>query len=208
VLKLRAAAWDDGYAAVEDGEALFIIRPPYRRENKYRVTTQDIERAISNHGFSAAEGAFEDWAALIEHLRRRFIEARERSGAPDGARIMRMVERAPEDVLNNLLAKVEREMFPAREWHGATLLLAHALRNPIVRRDPETMDRVASLLQRAEESRNQDALSRAGLTNSASRVADDFALVRDMYGEDALKLGSLVQQQGQVLCMGAGATTP
>lgn len=205
MLRLRAAAWEDGYAAIEDGDALFMIRPPYRRENKYRVTVPDIERAISSYGFSFAEATFKDWAELIEYLKRRFIESREQTGAPDGDRIMRMIERAPKEILIKFLDRVEGEMFPAREWHGAVLLLTHALRNPLVKQDTGMLETVASLLQKAEERRNQDALSRAGLTITASVLQEEFPLVREMYGDKAFDLATKIQEQGQVLCMGAGA---
>lgn len=170
MLRLRAAAWDDGYAIVQDGEDLAMIRPPYRRENKHRVTPKDIERAVSNYGFSVADETFDDWAALIGHLRQRFIEFRQKEGAPDSARIMRLAERAPRDIVVSYLDKVEQQMLPSHEFHAAVLLLTHLLRNQIVKNDGGMLKRVNELLQRAEQARNQEA--QASFTNDIRQLED------------------------------------
>ena len=206
MLRLIAAAWEDGYAAVadeDDEDAVFIIRPPYRRENKYRVQREAVEHAVSTHGFSVAEGTFENWGELIECLKRRFVEAHKQDGEPDGERIRRAVERAPEANVRTSLEKVEREIFPAREWNAAISLLTRLLGNPAVIDQRSLLDTVARLLRFTEAARRQEVLSRAEAA-APTAPRDEFPLVREIYGDQVAELARHIRKQGQVLCMGSG----
>jgi len=149
MLRLRAAAWEDGYAVVESDGTLFMIRPPYRQVNKDEVTDADLEAAVSKHGFSAADQPFADWAALIEHLKRRLMEER-KGRVPDTARIKKLVERAPAHLVPSFLDRIETELLLRKQWRAANGVLAHLLRNPAVRQDAGLLDRVSALLERAE----------------------------------------------------------
>ena len=201
MLDLKAAAWEDGYAIVEEGGFLFTIRPPYRRENKHPMAASELAAGVAKYGLMPVSGSFEDWASLIEHLRRKFLEAHKEP--PDAARIKKLVERAPEDVIVTYLDRIERELFPLRQWHAAAGILTHLLRNPVVKRDSDVLDRVSILLEKAEDGRADDDIARAGLVGAAPPLEEEFPLVKRLYGPKALELGEQIRREGQVLRMGS-----
>ncbi len=194
MLRLRAAAWEDGYGVVEDGGALFLVRPPYRKANKVALPESDLEAAVSKQGFTATDQTFASWAALIEHLRRRFLDER-KGQVPDSARIKKLVERAPADVVASYLDRIEGELLPRRQWRTANGVLAHLLRNPAVRQDTNLLDRISALLERTELGGDVDA----------PPLEKEFPLVEELYGRAALELGNRIRREGQVLPMGSAA---
>ena len=201
MLDLKAAAWEDGYAIVEEGGSLFTIRPPYRRENKHSIAASEFAAGVAKYGLMPVSGSFEDWGSLIEHLRRKFLEARQEP--PDAARIKKLVERAPQDAVATYLDRIERELFPSRQWRAAASILTHLLRNPVVKCDPDVLDRVSILLEKAEDGRANEDLARAGLADTAPPLEEEFALVKRLYGPKALELGEQIRREGQVLRMGS-----
>jgi hypothetical protein len=158
MLRLRAAAWEDGYAVVEDGGSLFIIRPPYpgSRASACPASEADPASAVAKHGFGVAEDSFDDWPTLIEHLKRCFLEER-RERVHDSARIKRLVERAPPDMVAWYLNRIEAELLPERQWRAAIDVLAHVLRNPAVSHDATLLGRIRALLEQAEQGRDTAA---------------------------------------------------
>jgi hypothetical protein len=192
MLRLRAAAWEDGYAVVESDGALFMIRPPYRQVNKVAVPESDLESAVAKHGFSATDQSFEDWAALIEHLKRRFIEERKGQGqVPDSARIKKLIERVPAYIVASYLDRIEDELLPQKQWRAANGVLAHLLRNPVVRQDPGLLDRVSVLLERVELESDPDAPALKKAVPSADPETE--------------KLARLIREDHQVWPMGSAA---
>ncbi|SPE37966.1 hypothetical protein SBA6_80036 [Candidatus Sulfopaludibacter sp. SbA6] len=201
MLDLKAAAWEDGYAIVEEGGFLFTIRPPYRRENKHPMAVSEFATGVAKYGLSPVNGSFENWGALIEHLRRKFLEARKEP--PNATRIKKLVERAPQDAVATYLDRIERELFPLRQWHAAAGILTHLLRNPVMKCDSDLLDRVSILLEKAEDGRAHDDFARVGLADTAPPLEEEFALVKRLYGPKALELGEQIRREGQVLRMGS-----
>src|SRR5438046_408239 len=105
MLNLIAAAYEDGYAFVKEGKRVYALRPPYRQQNKTAVSLLAVERAVTTHGFAAESLTFDDWGALIEHLKNRLIESRKERGIsePNTAQIRRLVERAPRNIIEQYL---------------------------------------------------------------------------------------------------------
>ena len=196
MLKLRAAAWEDGYAIVEQDDQLVLIRPPYRLQNRSRVALKDIETAVQKYGFAVAEASFDSWADLIGHLKQRFIEIRRQDSEPDGVRIRQLAERAPREVVQGFLHKIEHELLVQREWRAASGLLTHLLRNPVVRTDGAMLEAVSNLLERAQAGRDD-----ADFAAHRSSIEVEFPRLRPEHFE----LAKRIRRDGQILAMGSAA---
>ncbi len=84
-----------------------------------------------------------------------------RGQVPDSARIKRLVERVPADVVAWYLNRIGLELLPKRQWGAAIDLLTHLLRNPVVKQDADLLGRVRALLERAALGRDTAALDLA-----------------------------------------------
>ncbi len=200
MLDLLAVAYEDGYAFVRDRNSIYAIRPPYISRNKRPVSMSIVERAIAAHGFSPEDMRFNDWAALIDHLKTRFIEKRAESGQdkPDARQIKRLVQRAPQRIVLQYLENIESELIPNREWRAAIGLLTNLLRNKIVQENMEFLNRCADLLERCQNARDREEKERLDLIDCGEAIAEELPLV----DEEAIKLARQVSSQGQVLVVG------
>ena len=67
MLELMAHAPDDGWAFVRDGDTIFLLRPPYQ-DNRLAVRMEDVERAVTVHGYLATNLSFATERDLVQHL--------------------------------------------------------------------------------------------------------------------------------------------
>lgn len=68
--RVRAVAYQDGYAFVEYGEDVFSIQPPFTR--LYRATGADVERAVADYEFEKTEQEFDSWEELFAYIRQAY----------------------------------------------------------------------------------------------------------------------------------------
>ena len=198
--KLVAAAYEDGYALVEDGESVYLIRPPYSRRDKVKLNSAAVDSAIAAHGFSSAEGTFADWAALIDHLKEQFV--RRRDAEPDTAQIRRLIQRAPRDKVLSFLDRIEHELIPGREWRAATGLLPSLLKNKILREDSALLERCTNLLEATQQAKEREEAARAGLLTKEPVSREAFPFAASHYPQ-AFELALMVRDAGRVLEVGS-----
>jgi hypothetical protein len=117
VLKLLASAPGDGWAFVERGQEILLVRPPYQQWALTRVPAGVVEKAVQHHGFAAQDETFPDWEALVAHLKNRFLAVRRQQGSvvPDVEEVQSLLHAAPASLLADYLDKVESELLP-EEW--------------------------------------------------------------------------------------------
>jgi hypothetical protein len=195
VIHLVAVAYDDGYAFVREGDALYSVRPPFSA--KRLASESSAERAITGFGFERAEGPFKDWTSLIDHLKGELIRRREEAGAhPDTKRIRQLVERAPKRIVETFLEKIEHELIPNKEWKAVMSLLTSLLRNKAVECDASLLRRCADLQSRSLEEQNSRTVGLEELEEEALRI--EFPFGWDRYGEDILRVTKYIRRDGQI----------
>ncbi|MBM4036362.1 MAG: hypothetical protein FJ291_31895 [Planctomycetes bacterium] len=171
MLKLVAAALEDGWAFVETEGELLLVRPPYRQSMTRQVPQTALQTAVSTYGFEVRAETFDDWAALIEFLRARLIESREAAGQTQPQDSREILRRAPRSLLLKYLDRIEQELLPRREWQAVSNILGVLLESPGLHQDPQLHQRVVRLLARC----NQEM---AGYHGDRAALAGDLDLVR------------------------------
>ena len=78
--KLIAAALEDGWAFVEDGEEVKSIKPPYNRCDALTISHAAIREAVQMYGFDIVDKGFDDWQALITFLETEMVRIRKAFG--------------------------------------------------------------------------------------------------------------------------------
>jgi hypothetical protein len=153
MIKMIAAAFEDGWAFVQKDGQTILIRPPYRSANNLVVAESAVEAAIHAYGFEVWDESFTDWADVVAYLNKRLVEVRKASrlfvNDPDAT--LELLRRAPKHVLDRYLARVEGELIPAREFKAAANLLAHLINLENVKSDAAVHHQVARLLAASTE---------------------------------------------------------
>jgi hypothetical protein len=171
VLRIVAAAYRDGWAFVEDGERLVVVRPPYRRPGPVDVPRTAVEQAVGRHGFEAQAQEVADLRALYTFLEERRVAIAEAEGAPslsDRERRERLVRTAPRHILERYLDRVEGELIRKGELDGALDVLAAMSHADVASIDDALRERVSKLIAAC-----RDALAfRRELTGEAPREVD------------------------------------
>jgi hypothetical protein len=199
-MRIVAEAYEDGYAIVQDGSSYYIVRPPYRKSDRFVVDEDSVSRAITLHGFRPAGLEFPGWAAVISHLRNTLVERHHAAGhAPDSARIKRLARRAPLPTVEGWLGRITSELLPAGKWAAARELLAELVENVSVRADPAMRARCQMLFDLC---RRVEAASPPSDVNGAWKDAELFASF-PLAGASAGPIRELVRKEGRVLRMGA-----
>lgn len=139
----------DGSAFVEVDGSKFFIRPPYKSQHRVKIDQSDVEKAILNFGFSAADFQFFSWSALINHLNELVKVAREKLGE-DIQNVdigLQVIDAAPPQVVSRYLDKIEAELLPAQQLDQAQSTLFMMLKSDNVMKHKELRNRVGSLIE-------------------------------------------------------------
>ncbi len=204
MLRLIAAAFEDGWAFVEKDGQTILIRPPYQSANKLIVPESAIEAAIHAYGFEVWSESFADWSELVAYLNQRLVDARKASKffVDDPNATLELLRRAPKQVLERYIARVEGELIPGREFKAAASLLTHLMNLESVKSDTALFDQVARLL----------AISTEGLLRSALPVPEwvehDLShrcpgAVRRYGAASISECSERFRQRGQVFAVGS-----
>jgi hypothetical protein len=175
-LDLLAAAYEDRYAVVEEDNALYMLRPPYLTRNKMQVSRSALEQAVVKYGFSSVQLSFENWDALISHLKTKYIKSRKAHGhaEPDTERIRGLVRKAPRKTVETYLARIADELIPNREWEAARSLLETLLLNKIVQQDSVLITKCAELSAQCREAEQQAEAYCDGLLDKDALYRERF----------------------------------
>lgn len=167
-LEMLAIAPEDGWAFVKQGDKLMLLRPPYRKENYYRVSEATLKQAVNYHGFIVEHGQFDDWKDLIHFLQTRLVEARQALGYPSlGDRAgQELLHRAPQEIVVRFLDRIESELLPSRQWEVALRILTVLLKTQSASDHPELTARIHDLLQQCSEIKMQLDTDRLELVHS------------------------------------------
>jgi hypothetical protein len=188
MMNILAYAREDGWAYVDTGKGIFLVRPPYARSAMAKADDHAVEKAVSTHGFTALGKEFSDWKAITEFLNSGVVQYRNERGHPipeAGEAGRQLLEFAPPDVLSRFLDRIEMEWLPAQEWENAQDLLLAMLQLPAVKSAPALYEKSTSLLTRCMKLQSEAAKRREALIEP--QVPDRrFGLVYEHYDPDAL----------------------
>lgn len=167
MLKLIAHAPEDGWAFVRDGESLLLLRPPYRG-NHVSVGLEEVERAVTVHGYLALDLDFTTERALVQYLRDEVVRSWPAQEAPDKLRERLLLLANPGEInfyLDEATAWLRDGRVSETITLSSRLLAAKALTY-------EQRSRIASLL---EEARSEEE------ARQRTKVAQRLAQVRSMF---------------------------
>ncbi len=163
MVQLIAHAPEDGWAYAREGDSILLLRPPYQG-NRLVVGLEDVERAVTVHGYLASDLRFKTERDLIQHLRDEVVRSWP-------------VQEAPEELREDLLLLAEPEeidlyLDEATAWLGdGRALEVEALSNRLFGAKALTYpqrQRIASLLEAVRSQRY--ASRQAPVASKFSRV--------------------------------------
>lgn len=165
-IQLEALSPAEGAGIVRVGDALRLVRPPYRLDQSPVLPGACIQDAILKHGYSASTEAFSTWEDLIEFLNRQARDARLLlgHGIPDTIAAEDIIGAATPAVLSVFLDRVRTELIPRRLFKGAEAVLLAILASSIVKAHPALLDRAVKLLAENHNARERAAESMAAIT--------------------------------------------
>lgn len=204
MISLIAAAFEDGWAFVRQGYALYLVRPPYHRGALVEVSQGTLERAVHAHGFTPELRDFRDWASLIAFLREKIVElasARPRAPSLDDA-ALRLLRHASGPVIMGYLDRIERELIPGGEAIAALHILTALSGAPRVALDDDLRARVAALLDAAVKASSTSQGRRAELLDDAKDLRRRFPRAAERWGDELAGFMRAVRQRGCLLAMG------
>ncbi len=185
MLRVVAVAPGDGWAFVEDGGRLFLVRPPFTTASKAEVSDAVVARAISEHGFSATERQFGSWGELIGFLEEGIIS----HAAPALSRferLQRMLPHATAEVIDGYLDRIESELLPQGQWRPARMLLEQVLALDSVTTRPTLLKRAVGLLGECTTAETTAMGAREDLVHDPDLLAERVPLAAAKYGATAL----------------------
>lgn len=197
-LELVAIASEDGWAFVKQDDAFLLVRPPYEQSNLSPASERMVEKAINHHGFVAECRHFDSWKELLNFLETRLIEARKALGYPSlGARASEeLLRRAPREIVERYLNRIEVELLPRREWTLAFDLLTVLIDASSVAQDPRLTARVHALLRQCRDTKATLESDRLAL-QAEMPLLSQFTEACKLHGEENLAaLARTVSQQG------------
>ncbi len=97
MLRLIAHAPEDGWAFVREGDRILLLRPPYQG-NHVAVRLEDVERAVTVHGYLARDLPFKTERDLIQHLRDEVVRSWPVKEAPEQLRNDLLELAAPDEI--------------------------------------------------------------------------------------------------------------
>ena len=204
MFQLLAVAPEDGWAFVQRGGELLLVKPPYSQWTLARAEEEDLERSLGLHGFRAENLSFDDWGSLIAHLRQEIVTAHNAQGQaePSSEDIRELIHFAPPYILSDYLDRIERELIPNREWDPALDLLTFLLGVEGIKTDAALYKRTVSLLESCQSAMRSSRSLRA-LTNPNLELETRFRRASEQYGAEAIaECARFVSQRGQVFAIG------
>jgi hypothetical protein len=159
-IRLFAIAPEDGWAFFSQtgqgrtADKLYLLRLPYTKEGLVEVATEIVEKAIFHHGFESCEDiSFDNFAALITYVERRFVDIEELQGKgmPSLAELRGLLEFADDDVLDMFLTRTEDELIPQRAFGPARAIATDLLRLDRVIANPEMRQRALDILEKCNQ---------------------------------------------------------
>jgi hypothetical protein len=206
-LRIIAAAYKDGWAFVEDGDRIVLVRPPYHRSRLVEVSRAIVERGVQRYGFETQAQEVSDWRALIVLLQEKRASIADAEGAaslPDNERMTRLLRVAPRDLLERYLDRAEKELIPAGELDAALRVLAAMSRPDIKNIDAPLRERVSALIVTCSDALEQGDDRAGDLLDCEEELGKTFPSVKKAYGAAAVQYAKRIQMNGQILSLGGG----
>jgi hypothetical protein len=159
-IRLLAIAPEEGWAFFSQSgqsgavDKIYLLRPPYTKESLVEVAKEIVEKAVFHHGFEACEDIpFDNLAALIAYMERRFVEIEEAQGKgmPSLEELRGLLEFADDDVLNMFLTRTEDELIPQRAFGPARTIATDLLRLDTVIANLEMRQRALDILDKCNQ---------------------------------------------------------
>jgi len=185
MLRVVAVASSDGWAFVEDGGRLFLVRPPFTAASKAEVSDAVVARAVSEHGFNATDREFGSWGELIGFLEEG-ITSHAAPALSRFERLQRMLPHATDGVIDRYLDRIESELLPQGQWRPARLLLERLLALDSVGVRPELLKRIVALLGDCTAAETTAMDAREELVHDPDLLAERVPLAAAKYGATAL----------------------
>jgi len=160
-IKLLAIVAEDGWGFFSEGDRIYLLRPPYTKENIVEVSLDIVEKAIFHHGFESCEISFDSMRALVNYIDKRFVEVEEARGRgmPSLDELRELLEFADEEILDMFLTRAETELIPQRAFKPARALATDLLRLDKVINDSKMRERALDILTKCDrESDTKPAL--------------------------------------------------
>lgn len=168
MVQLIAHAPEDGWAYAREGDSILLLRPPYQG-NRLVVGPEDVERAVTVHGYLARDLLFKTERDLIQYLRDEVVRSWPVKEAPEKLREDLLLLAEPEEIgiyLDEATAWLGDGRTLEAETLSNRLLAAQALTYPQRRR-------IASLLETVRSKRY--ASRQAPVASKFSRVRTSTA---------------------------------
>jgi hypothetical protein len=205
MLKLLAAAFEDGWAFVKRNGEILLVRPPYYSWNLSVVSESTLEKAIHAHGFAITSESFNDWGTLTAFLQQRLVETRKAQGQamPSSDAIRTLVQYASENVLQSYLDRIQTELIPNREWKAALDLLTTLLRLDKIKKNSELFGRTVNLLEQCQWAVTQATTQKQQLVNEPDDLKRQFPYAVGRYGVmSIINYSNTISQRRQLLALG------
>ena len=156
-IKLLAIVAEDGWGFFSEGDRIYLLRPPYTKENLVEVSLDIVEKAIFHHGFESCEISFDSMRALVSYIEKRFVEVEEARGRgmPSLDELRELLEFADEEILDMFLTRAETELIPQRAFGPAQAIATDLLRLDKVINNPKMRERALDILTKCD--REEDA---------------------------------------------------
>lgn len=185
----------DGSAIVNADDTLYLVRPPYDAEHIILVQEPDVQKALLQFGFVAADTSFESWSSLIRHLNHVVRRARAAAGQ-DMQNIdptAQVLDAAPPDVLAKYLDRVKEEFIASMQLELAEKILLAMLQSDNVMQRIELRSRVVDLMTLLMQCKRDYAAWQSSLH-------DQFfdSLQRSGKMDEASTLTSLILDRGSI----------
>lgn len=145
-IELQALSPPDGWAVVRESGAPYLIRPPYRRNHRDRLTEDEVARAMKRLAMRAEQESFAGWSELIRHLEREMVrhsDPRLLEKAVDAGR--KLLESSSVEDLHRHLDRLQHRL-GGGDWRGTWRALNVLIALDAVIGDARLFDRCRRLL--------------------------------------------------------------
>ena len=97
MVQLIAYAPEDGWGFAREGESILLLKPPYGGD-RIVVRAEDVERAVTVHGYLASNLRFNTERDLIQHLRDEVVRSWPLKNTPEELREDLLLLANPEEI--------------------------------------------------------------------------------------------------------------
>lgn len=174
----------DGWSVVRSRGRFSILRPPYLSRHLSNVTEDAVQRLLTEPDFVLVKGGkdFDNLAQLVTFLNAQILEWRQKSGTglQEAGFGKELLARAPREILERFLQKVESELISSNRLDAAESAIVTFLEVPTVINDADLFYQAVSLLKSIPK-RRQD---RYETLEDAELAA--FPLACSQYGRNDL----------------------